>query len=88
MKLVKFEGPKDFTPPEGTADDDTFDVAATLKLENGKYCLVKIDGMPMPGYEDDAAKGEKANEGSADAAMQADFAQRYTTAMQGPQPQQ
>jgi hypothetical protein len=84
MSLPKFTPPKDFVAPEGIADGDTFEVSATLKKDGDKLCLVKIDDVPMPGYEEKAAKGEKANEGAASAAVEADFAQRYASAMSNP----
>lgn len=87
MSTPKFDIPEGFTPPEGTAEGDTFDVGATIKMESGgKLCLVKIDGVPLPGYEEQAAKGEKAKEGASSAAVQADFASRYQSAMSGPMP--
>jgi hypothetical protein len=83
MKKVTFEIPDGYVVPEGIADGDTFTASVTMKLEdNGKrLCLTEVDGIPMPGYEDDAAKGRKANEGAS--AAQSDLASRYATAMEG-----
>lgn len=81
MSKITFSPPKEYTVPEGIAEGDTFDTSVTLKLEKGgKLCLTAIDGIPMPGYEEESAKGRKPNE--VDSAAQADFAQRYETAMQ------
>ncbi len=81
MSKVTFTAPKEYTVPEGITEGDTFDVAATMKLEeSGKLCLVKIDDIPMPGYKDEAAKGEKA-QGADMAGAEADLAARYQSAM-------
>lgn len=83
MKKVTFSIPEGYVVPEGIKSGDEFDAAVTMKLEDdGKsLCLVKVDGVAMPGYED---KGRKANAGAEDAAVQADFAQRYAGAMAQP----
>lgn len=81
MSKVTFTGPKEYTVPEGIMEGDTFDVAATMKLEpSGKLCLVKIDDIPMPGYEEEAEKGRKA-QGADMASAEADLAARYQSAM-------
>lgn len=81
MSKVTFSAPKEYTVPEGITEGDTFDVAATMKMESGgKLCLVKIDDIPMPGYEEEAEKGRKA-QGSDMAAEEADFGARYQSAM-------
>lgn len=87
---VTFTAPKEYTVPEGITEGDTFDVAATMKLESGgKLCLVKVDDIPMPGYEEEADKGRKA-QGSEEAGESADLASRYQSAMAqaGGMPQQ
>lgn len=81
MSKITFEIPDGYVIPEGLESGDEFDASATFRVEdNGKkLCLIAVDGVPMPGYEKDAEKGRKAQEG--DAAMQATLAQRYATAM-------
>lgn len=81
MSKVTFTPPKEYTVPEGIEEGDTFDVAATMKMESGgKLCLVKVDDIPMPGYEEEAAKGRKA-QGADMAAADTDLAMRYQSAM-------
>lgn len=80
MKKITFAIPEGFQPPEGITEGDEFSAAATLKLEDGKLCLVAVDDVPLKGYEDEHEKGRKANEGSS--AEGASMAQRYAAAMQ------
>lgn len=81
MKKITFEIPDGFAVPEGLESGDEFDASATFKIEdNGKkLCLLAVDGVALPGYEKDAEKGRRAQEG--DAGMQGTLAQRYATAM-------
>lgn len=86
MKKITFAIPDGYAVPEGTASGDTFDASVTLKLEDDgkRLCLTAVDGVAMPGYEEESEKGRKAQEGLADADMGANLAQRYATAMQQP----
>lgn len=61
MKKITFAVPDNYAVPEGISEGDVFEVSATLRHEGEKLCLVAIDDVPMPGYEEDHAKGRKAN---------------------------
>lgn len=80
MKKITFAIPKGFQPPEGITEGDEFSAAATLKLEDGKLCLVAVDDVPLKGYEEESDKGRKANEGGS--AEGSNMASRYQAAMQ------
>lgn len=72
-----FTPPEGYQVPEGTADGSTFDESVTLKMEGKKLCIVAINGVSMPGYEEDAEKGSK----SSPDPVEGDFAARYKAAM-------
>lgn len=78
-KTIEFVIPDGYQVPEGTDEGDTFEASATFRLKNGKMCLESIDGVAMPGYENE--KGEKARAPSAES-----FADDYAAAMGGGQP--
>ena len=78
-KKVTFTPPEGYQFPEGVQKDSTFDESVTLKMEGDKICLVAINGVPMPGYEDEQEEGTKS---SPDASVESDFAARYQQAMQ------
>lgn len=81
MKKITFAIPDGYVPPEGTKSGDVFSANVTMRLEDDgkKLCLVEVEGNPLPGYEEESEKGQKATEG--DARVNADFAARYQTAM-------
>jgi hypothetical protein len=81
MKKITFKIPDGYAPPEGLKEGAEFDAAATFKMEpGGKLCLVKVDDVPLKGYEDEHEEGRRANEGIADEG--AGLAQRYAAAQQ------
>lgn len=67
---IKFAIPSGYQLPEGVEAGQTFDESATFKLEGDKLCLVMLNGVSMPGYEE---KGKKAEPPS--------FASQYEAAM-------
>lgn len=83
MKKVTFSIPDGYAVPEGIKSGDEFDASVTMKLEDGgkKLCILKVDGIALPGYDDE---GRKAQEGEATAATDASFAQRYQAATEEP----
>jgi hypothetical protein len=53
--------PEGFTMPEGIKGDEEFEVVASVKMEDGKLHIYKIDGMEveeMEDEEDDEGEGE------------------------------
>ncbi len=58
--------PKSFVPPEGVKDGATFSVLSEFKLENGKLCLVSIDGNELTQTEE-AQPGKKSETAYAEA---------------------
>ena len=54
MKRIEFKLPEGFSIPTGKMPGDDIEVLATLRLkENGSSaCIVELDGVPMPGYDD------------------------------------
>lgn len=53
-KRIEFKLPEGFVSPEGVSKNGQFEALATIQLkDDGKACLVAIDGYRMPGYKDD-----------------------------------
>ncbi len=48
--------------PEGIKDDEEFEVVASVKMEDGKLCIYKIDGMEVEGSDDDKEYEDKDEE--------------------------
>lgn len=59
MAKLIFDIPPGFKVPEDTQDGQEFDSVTTLKLEDGKLCLVAVDGVDLPGYDEDDKKEER-----------------------------
>lgn len=69
-KRIEFTLPDDFVTPEGVSKNGQFEALATIQLkDDGKACLVAIDGYRMPGYQekdsgdDDKSYASAASEG-------------------------
>ena len=77
MKAIKLSIPKGYSVPEGVLDKTTFDESVTFKLEGDKLCLTAINGIALPGYEEDA--GSKSTP-----SPEAGLAGRFQAAMQQP----
>jgi len=45
--------PEGFTMPEGIKDDEEFEVVASVKMEDGKLEIYKIDGIEVDEMEDE-----------------------------------
>lgn len=45
--------PDGFEPPADLQDRDTFDAVAKIRRDGKSYCVVELDGMPMPGYDEE-----------------------------------
>jgi len=50
--------PEGFTMPEGIKGDEEFEVVASVKMEDGKLHIYKIDGMEVEEMEDEEDKDE------------------------------
>lgn len=61
MKQVEIKPPPGVDVPEGSKAGDEFKTLDTWRIkDNGECCLVEMDGVSMPGYEegDDQAEHE------------------------------
>lgn len=74
MKSTKIAIPKGYQLPEGVEAGQTFDENVTFKLEGDKLCLTAINGVSLPGYDDE--KGERATP-----PPDGQFARKYAEAM-------
>lgn len=55
--------PEGIEIPDGTMPGDTIEVLASVKLkEGGKAEIVALDGITIPGYEEDEDDGEMEEE--------------------------
>jgi hypothetical protein len=50
--------PEGFTMPEGIKGDEEFEVVASVKMEDGKLHIYKIDGMEVEEMEDEEDEDE------------------------------
>ena len=66
MAYIKFDMPEGYSLPEG-ADKGTFEALATLEVEDGKLCLVAIDGLPVGGEGDESKETSEEDEAYAEA---------------------
>lgn len=58
-KRIEFELPDGLTIPEQVSKNGQFEVLATIQLkDDGKGCLVALDGYRMPGYQEKDADGD------------------------------
>jgi hypothetical protein len=59
-KKIEFLLPSEFVLPDGVDAGDEFEALATLQLkENGRACLVALDGNRVEGYREDDEKPDK-----------------------------
>lgn len=58
----EFPLPDGFETPKNLEDGDEFDAVATVRKKGDTYCLVELDGMPMPGYDEEESPKEEADE--------------------------
>ncbi len=59
MAEITFAPPAGFKPPNGTKEGQEFDTLATLRMEEGKLCLVAIDGVELTdGPEEEKSEPE------------------------------
>lgn len=53
-KRIEFKLPEGFVQPEGVSKNGQFEALATIQLkDDGKACLVAVDGYRMPGYQEE-----------------------------------
>lgn len=59
-KRIEFDLPEGFVAPDGVSKNGQFEALATIQLkDDGKACLVAVDGYRMPGYQEkDASEGD------------------------------
>lgn len=48
--------PEGFEIPQGAQQDEEFDVTVRVKVEDGKLCALKVNGIPLPSSEEDEEK--------------------------------
>jgi hypothetical protein len=58
--------PEGFTMPEGIKGDEEFEVVASVKMEDGKLHIYKIDGMEVEEMEDEEDDEDDEGEGEMD----------------------
>lgn len=71
-KRIEFDIPEGFVVPEGVSANGQFEALATIQLkEDGRACLVAVDGYRMPGYqeEDSDSDDEQSYSSAASAGM-------------------
>lgn len=53
QKRIEFDLPEGFVQPEGVSVNGQFESLAIIQLkEDGRACLVALDGYRMPGYKE------------------------------------
>lgn len=56
--MPTFPIPEGFQLPEGKRDGETFDAVGTYKIVNGQMIHSAVEGLPIPGYEEEAVEEE------------------------------